>query len=217
MDRPTFLQTMTEHALEARDRGAPINPAGAAVHAANESAYGRSILAVEGRNLFGTKAVGKPNAAWDGATIRLPTWEVVNGTRVNINAAFRRYRSWTDAFVDYGDLIARLYPAAAAGKDRDVAFLHGLFLSGPRRWATDPLAFDKACRILAQNHETLYPAGPIRVAEADTVVFHGATIRTALEVARGALDGGPIVLRSPAAVSVTNGRKVDVRWIGDTP
>lgn len=212
MTREESLLTMVEGALEARGMGAPVQPQAAAAHAANESAFGRSVLAVQGKNLFGVKATGQHTRFWNGDRVNMPTWEVVNGARVNVVEPFRRYTSWAQSFGDYGDIISRVYPSAAAAQERDVAFLAGLFITGPRRWATDPLAFDKACRILAQYHEVLYPAGIARVAEPEVVVLHGVTPRVALRVAEAALLGAQAVIRQQAIVSVTDGRKVDVRW-----
>lgn len=213
MTREEFLLTMVSAAMDARAMDAPINAHGAAVHAANESAFGRSALALRAKNLFGTKATGATTRFWSGERVMMPTWEVINGQRVDVTEPFRVYTSWAESFGDYGDIINRVYPAAASARERDVAFLYGLFLAGPRRWATDPLAFDKACRLLALHHEVLYPS-VLRVAEPEVVVLHGVTPRLALRVAEAALARSVAVLRGRAIVSVTDARKVDVRWEG---
>ena len=151
-----FMKAMLIGATNARDSGSPIHPQAAAAHAANETGYGRSQLAREPhRNLFGAKATGVHTPFWRGDKVDLPTWEVVNGQRIEITAAFRAYASYADCFGDYGDIIQRVYPAAAAAQ-RDLEFLAGLFITGPRRWATDPSAFDKIARIIAQHASVLY-------------------------------------------------------------
>lgn len=145
MSRALWLKGVVDGAEAARKAGARVNPAGAAAHAANETGYGNSQLGKPPHhNLFGVKATG----AWRGKVIELPTWEVVNGKRVDIMAPWRSYDSYEACFMDYADIIGRLYPNAKP--EHPVAFLRGLFLTGPRFWATDPLAFDKACRILGE-------------------------------------------------------------------
>jgi len=156
MTRLDFLREILTAAESAQRAGSPIHPQGAAAHAANESAFGASGLAQRGKNLFGIKATGAKGAYWDGRTISMPTWEVIDGKNVTVDAAFRAYNTWAESLGDYGDLIKRLYPNAVEGADRDVTFLAGLFLTGPRKWATDPAAFDKCCRIVAQYALTLY-------------------------------------------------------------
>ena len=52
--------------------------------ACHESNFGDSTLAKKGNNLFGVK--GK----YEGESITLPTWEVQDGVRHDINAAFRK-------------------------------------------------------------------------------------------------------------------------------
>ena len=156
MTQVEFLASILVGAANARDGGSPIHPQAAAAHAANETGFGRSQLAREPhRNLFGVKATGIHTPYWKGDKVDLPTWEVVNGRRVEITAPFRVYASYADCFGDYGDVIQRVYPAAAAAQ-RDLEFLAGLFITGPRRWATDPSAFDKAARIIAQHSAVLY-------------------------------------------------------------
>lgn len=151
-----FLSAALEQAHEAREAGAPIRPAAAAAHAANESAWGASRLAVDARNLFGIKATGQHTPHWDGSYVTMQTWEVLGGQNVMIDAKFRRYESWAASFADYGDVIRRVYPRAASAPS-DVAFLAGIFLGPGLRWATDPAAFSKVCTILAQHASILTP------------------------------------------------------------
>lgn len=65
--------------------------------AALESGWGASGLAIEGKNLFGIKALGD----WNGPTITRPTQEYENGEWVTIQAAFRAYPSWAASLDDH--------------------------------------------------------------------------------------------------------------------
>ena len=207
-ERERFLRAALAGAAQAAREGAPIHPQAAAAHAANESRYGESQLATKAKNLFGVKATGKQTAWWDGSTVTMPTWEVENGKNVTIDAAFRAYPDWPSAFSDYGDIIERVYPNAVAGKDRDLTFLAGLFLTGPYKWATDPSAFSKAAAIIAQYADVLYDRPPVDDAAhaADTLVLDDLTLA----------DRWRILFKTPAALSGAfvwraRGSKLDAR------
>jgi flagellum-specific peptidoglycan hydrolase FlgJ len=201
-----FLREAAIAAEAARNAGAPIRPFAAAAHAANESAYGRSRLATQAHNMFGTKATGRHTPFWTGDYVEMPTWEVIDGKRVDIVAKFRAYPSWTESFGDYGDVVARVYPNAASAVT-DAGFLAGLFLTGPLRWATDPLAFDKIARILGLN-EGAFPHDGLW-GEGDRLVL------TNLRIAERwvALTQSPAVLRGKFVWRVRGGR-IDVRRDG---
>jgi flagellum-specific peptidoglycan hydrolase FlgJ len=62
--------------------------------AALESSWGARA---PGNNLFGIKA----DKSWKGATVDIPTHEVVKGVRVAITDKFRAYPSWTECLVDH--------------------------------------------------------------------------------------------------------------------
>ncbi len=66
--------------------------------AIHESNWGRSILAVRGKNLFGIKG------AYQGQSITMKTWEVIDGRSVYTDAAFRKYPSWYESFEDLVNL-----------------------------------------------------------------------------------------------------------------
>jgi flagellum-specific peptidoglycan hydrolase FlgJ len=201
-----FLKSITADAMRLAADGVPIHPQATAAHAANESAYGRSGLATKANNLWGVKGTGAHTPFWQGDVVVMPTWEVVAGQNVTVDAPFRKYRSVGDAIGDYGALIARLYPNAVEGKDAPLPFLAGLFLTGPRRWATDPAAFDKCARILASNHDALYPPEEGVWGEARTVVLHGLRLAERWQ----ALTRGPAVLRG-RYVWRARGDKLDLR------
>jgi hypothetical protein len=203
MTTAEFLTAAVTAAEDAIERGAPIHPHAAAAHAAVESAYGKSGLAIQARNLFGAKAAGQHTAYWAGEFVEMPTWEVVNGHRVNTIARFRAYASLADCFMDYGDIIRRVYPNARA--DDAIGFLAGLFLTGPRRWATDPLAFEKSARVLGQHYAIIHPLERGASGRAATLVLHmfSREQRVALLV-----DGAPLRGRF---VWRARGDKLDVR------
>ena len=68
--------------------------------AALESGWGSRV---RGNNLFGIKA----DKSWTGATVDVPTHEVVNGKRVAITDKFRAYNSWTDCLQDRAQFFFR--------------------------------------------------------------------------------------------------------------
>lgn len=67
--------------------------------AIHESNWGKSGLAVNGKNLFGVKG------SYNGQSITMKTWEVYNGKNVMVDAAFRKYPSWYESLED----LAKLY------------------------------------------------------------------------------------------------------------
>lgn len=103
---------------------------------ANESDWGRSLLASKYNNLFGIKA-GKE---WNGGkTPPLWTSEVINGRSVRVQAPFRSYANWADSMRDWMDFLKR-YPryfkAISAAQAGDAAgFFKGLREAG---YATEP-------------------------------------------------------------------------------
>lgn len=188
--------------IEAAARKHKLSPEGAAVHAANESNYGRSQLAAKYANLWGVKATGAHTPFWKGAKVSLPTWEEVNGKPVQINAEFRVYDDWPAAVGDYADLIKRLYPYAHAHPDNPVAFLAGLF-SFARKWATDSAALSKALTILDRH----YDGAVRRFGRHEVVVDNSPTFAKAVSMATAALGGRPFVDRT--GVNVTRTRRPD--------
>lgn len=173
-----------------------LNPEAAAAHAANESAFGKSELAATYGNLFGVKA----GSSWTGATVELPTWEVRDGKTVHELARFRAYASWLESLVDYADLAARLYPWAVQYRDNPLSWLTGLFVIGPRRWATDPAAYAKAVAILDQ-FDLLRAPGAEReqLGEHQLLVDNSPSLGKAVAHVVAALTGKPAVFGPHAA------------------
>lgn len=67
--------------------------------AIHESAHGKSGLAVSANNLFGIKGT------YNGNSINMWTWEVLNGKNVTVLAAFRLYPSYYESLLDNADKI----------------------------------------------------------------------------------------------------------------
>lgn len=118
-----------------------------------ESGWGTSQLAQKYNNVFGIKA----GASWTGSKVALPTWEWVNGKRVDTVAWWRRYLSWNLCIVDYSNLLQGLpwfQNALNYLHDPDI-FLREI-LPGPKSekwpkgkpgWATDPKYIQQINRI----------------------------------------------------------------------
>src|SRR5690606_1028210 len=122
--------------------------------AALESAWGKSTLAVQAHNLFGIKGSGPAGF------IELPTWEVVNGKRVEIRAKFRRYNNVAECLADRSAILtslSRYKPVLAARTRHEQA--RALQDCG---WATDPTYAGKLMGIVLQYRLEQYdlPPGP---------------------------------------------------------
>lgn len=202
MNRSEFLAV-----IMAAAHGLAISPEGAAAHAANESAWGSSGLAVDACNLFGLKR----GSSWAGPVVTLPTWEVVNGQRVETTAEFRAYSSWRESIADYADVIARVYPWAAAHAHEPFQFLWGIFQMSPK-WATDPAAMHKAVAIL--DEYGLLSISYEQLGEHAVIVDNTPTLSSAWVTALAALQSRPAVHRAP--VMVTRTRRPDGSWKLDT-
>jgi len=147
VNREIFLTSIARYAEDAaRELGVPVVPKAVAAQAALESDWGQSGLARVGNNLFGVKA----GRSWRGPVLELPTWEVVDGHRIETVARFRRYEDFEAAVRDYVSIIGRLdwYRDAreAARYGDPYGFLYGLEARGEPGWATDP---DYARKVLA--------------------------------------------------------------------
>lgn len=97
-----------------------------------ESGWGSSGLATRGFNLFGIKA----DASWHGDTITMPTAEYVNGQRIVVQAAFRKYAGWLGSIEDHAAfLVANERYAPAFQTTNGEAFAQAIANAG---YATDP-------------------------------------------------------------------------------
>ena len=67
-----------------------------------ESTWGKSGLAIKGKNLFGIKGKGPAGS------ITMPTYEWERGQKIKINAEFRKYNTWAESIADHSALFLRL-------------------------------------------------------------------------------------------------------------
>jgi len=97
-----------------------------------ESGWGKSSLAAKHNNFFGIKAARSGNAA-----VELPTWEVLNGKRVQVTARFRVFASPAECFDWRGRWLStsKTYARAMADADDPIVFATRLWQCG---YATDP-------------------------------------------------------------------------------
>ncbi|OWQ90084.1 hypothetical protein CDN98_00455 [Roseateles terrae] len=73
-------------------------PAGFTIaQAALESNWGKSLLAVRGKNLFGVKAT----ASWAGDVVLMETREFQNDQWIHVTARWRKYATWQDSLDDH--------------------------------------------------------------------------------------------------------------------
>jgi len=185
-----------------------VNPEAAAAHAANESAFGQSGLALKANNLWGVKATGQYTPYWQGDFVEMPTWEVRDGVNVQELARFRRYPSWREAVGDYADIAARVYPWAVQHADHPLGWLTGLFLIGPAKWATDPKAFQKCVAIL-DKFDLWTPSQRERLGWHVVLVDNSPTVAKGVTTIAAALSRRPAVHGPHLA---TRTRRPDGSW-----
>lgn len=110
-------------------------PRMAAAEAALESAWGKSSLAMQDNNLFGTKQHTHP--VWD--SINLPTREFEKGSWITVEAAWVKYPDWAACFNDRLATLMRLSPTyphyMAALRARDA---ETYVREVSQTWSTDP-------------------------------------------------------------------------------
>ena len=146
MDRTTFAANALQAAQSAALKVPTFNPVIAAAQACLESNFGESELATQANNLKGVKA----GRSWQGETLELPTKEWgPNGWYMN-TAKWRKYPTWEAAFLDYADLIKRVYPFAVPVRSDPHAFLWALVGRDTPKYATDPAYVEKVWAIVEQ-------------------------------------------------------------------
>ncbi|MGY3750018.1 LysM peptidoglycan-binding domain-containing protein [Vagococcus acidifermentans] len=121
-----------------------------------ESGYGTSTLSsAPNYNLFGIKG------SYNGQSVRMKTWEVINGKNVYINADFRKYPSYSESFQDNANLLKTTsfspgnYFYSGAWKANTNSYRDATaWLTG--RYATDPNYGTKLNNIIQQFNLTQY-------------------------------------------------------------
>lgn len=99
-----------------------------------------------GNNLFGVKA----DSAWHGATVDVPTHEVIGGKSVATTCKFRAYPSWIDCIADHAKFFQKnpryaacFHEATGEGWARAVA---------AAGYATDPKYADKIISVIRSHN-----------------------------------------------------------------
>ncbi|MBM7564550.1 glucosaminidase domain-containing protein [Paenibacillus sacheonensis] len=96
---------------------------------------------------------GIPNGYWKGAVVNKATWEVINGQRVRVVAAFRAYDSMYEFYKDQDLLYARSRYLAVRSALSPIEQARMLQASG---YATDPDYANKLITIMNSNHLSSY-------------------------------------------------------------
>lgn len=124
--------------------------------AALETGFGTSDKADIANNFFGIKA----DSSYQGYSIIMPTWEIINNKRVEVDAKFRLYPTFDYSLLDNMDKLKN-------GLPRNSAFYNGiwventnsykdatLFLTG--KYATDPSYYLKLNNLIEMYNLTKY-------------------------------------------------------------
>ncbi len=138
-----FIATLSEAAkASAKVTGVPASFTVA--QAALESGWGRSLLARQGKNLFGVKA----DRAWTGETLAMSTREFLKGEWVQIQALWRRYTTWQDSLDDHGAFFRKnkRYAPCFTAKDA-IDFAQQVQACG---YATDPAYAEQIIKLIKQ-------------------------------------------------------------------
>ena len=151
----TFIADIAGHArsvASANDLYASVMMAQAIL----ESDWGRSTLsAAPNHNLFGIKG------SYQGQSVTMKTWEVYNGQWVQVDAAFRKYPSYSESFSDNAYVLkntsfqAGVYYYSGAWKSNTSSYRDATaWLTG--RYATDPSYNTKLNNIITTYNLTQY-------------------------------------------------------------
>jgi hypothetical protein len=138
-----FIETIGA-AAQAANRTTGVPASVAVAQAILESDWGRSQLSRRGNNLFGIKALSGPGSA---GSITLPTWEVIDGVSVRVQAAFKAYFTYQESVEDHGRFFVRnrRYAAALQVGHDPAAFARAIQQAG---YATDPAYASKLIRLM---------------------------------------------------------------------
>ncbi|CAM2913527.1 glycoside hydrolase family 73 protein [Erysipelothrix tonsillarum] len=116
-----------------------------------ESSWGSSGLTTKANNYFGIKN----SSSWDGAIYTAGTKEEYTpGVITSVTAAFRKYNSDLDSFMDYGDFLTSNQRYSGAFKtDNSYDFVRAVADAG---YATDKSYYDKVSSTMKANNLTQY-------------------------------------------------------------
>ncbi|NEY99230.1 glycoside hydrolase family 73 protein [Bacillus shackletonii] len=121
-----------------------------------ESNWGKSGLAVNGKNLFGIKG------AYNGQSVTMLTTEYKDGKPYKVNAAFRKYPSWYESLCD----LANLYKNGVSwdrNKYKNIIgetdYKKAAKYVQADKYATDPKYAEKLISTIESNNLTQYDCG----------------------------------------------------------
>ena len=144
MDAQAFIALIGPAAqASARTTGVPASFTVA--QAALESGWGESLLARQGKNLFGVKA----DPAWRGEVLTFNTREFLRGAWVTVPAHWRKYADWQACIDDHAAFLRqnrRYTPCFAC--TTGAAFAWAVAHAG---YATDPEYAAKLVSIIEQH------------------------------------------------------------------
>ncbi|WP_185147936.1 glucosaminidase domain-containing protein [Peribacillus simplex] len=152
MSKETFIKEIAPYALKIQ-REFKILPSVVIAQACLESGYGTSLLANQGKNIFGTKGDFK------GESVIIQTMEYVNGAPVQVWNKFRKYLTWEESLRDLANLYVKgtswnrsLYTAVIGEQDYKKA-LKAIFDAG---YASDPKYIEKLANLIETSDLTKY-------------------------------------------------------------
>lgn len=144
-------------AAKAANDAQHIFPTMAATEAAEESAYGTSLLAIQGNNLFGCKAHRHSTYG----VLNLPTREFINTEWITESAAFVDYPDWAACFADRMATLRRLAPTFPYYKQALAATDPQTYVwAVSKSWSTDPkraATIANVYRIFMELDSNAYP------------------------------------------------------------
>jgi flagellum-specific peptidoglycan hydrolase FlgJ len=149
-----FISTIAPYAVEDAKK-TRVLPSLTLAQAILESNWGRSGLAVDGKNLFGIKGKGGSYS----------TKEFVNGAWVTVVAGFRHYLSWAGSIADHSALLTqnKRYAAVIATTDYKVA-ARAIQAAG---YATDPQYANKLINLIEQHRLYQYDKAVLTLEKKD--------------------------------------------------
>jgi len=150
MNKAAFIALIAAGAQESM-RATKVPASFTIAQAALESAWGESGLAKSAMNLFGVKA----DKAWKGATVTLPTREVIDGKGVTVPALWRKYSSWAECLTDHAQffIVNKRYASAFKHTDNAEQFALAIAAAG---YATDPQYAAKIIAVIRSNNLTTF-------------------------------------------------------------
>ncbi|WP_285767015.1 glucosaminidase domain-containing protein [Peribacillus sp. SI8-4] len=169
MSKESFIKEIAPYALRINEEF-KILPSVIIAQACLESGYGTSTLALQAKNIFGTKGDYK------GESFIMLTIEYVNGAPVQVRNKFRKYPTWEESLRDLANLYAfgtswnrNLYTAVIGEKDYKKA-IKAIYDAG---YATDPKYMEKLVSLIETSDLTKYD---VMVEEIYHIVKKGDTV-----------------------------------------